>query len=87
MVYQISIKDIKKALFAKNHSNIVVVVCSENPRMSCHIQFLMKDTGEIYYNCGYQVGNYNVCLADNTPIWELVYKFNKAMRDYDIEYN
>lgn len=82
MVYQISIKDVKKALDNAS-KNIICVVCSENPRMSCYLQFNMKDDGTIYTTSGYQVANTCVNLGENIPVDYLVKKFNEAMVDYD----
>lgn len=86
MVYQITIKDVQKALGTCQKNGVAVVVCSNAPQMSLAISFHIKDDGTVYYSPSYQVGNLNRCLPENYNLLAAIAEFNSEMRKYDDEH-
>ena len=86
MVYQITIKDVQKALQTCQKNGVAVVVCSNAPRMSFAVSFHIKDDGTVWFSPSYQVGNLNRCLPENYNLLTAIYEFNSDMRKYDNEH-
>lgn len=85
MVYQISLKDVRKAMTTMNNG-VAVVVCSASPRMSFAVSFHVKDDGTAYVSPSYQVGNFNACLPDNYNLISAISQFNADMARYEEEH-
>lgn len=85
MVYQISLKDVRKAMTTMNNG-VAVVVCSASPRMSFAVSFHVKDDGTAYVSPSYQVGNFNACLPDNYNLISAISQFNADMIRYEEEH-
>ena len=81
MTYQIGPKDVQKAIWNMK-SNIALIVLSENPRISFHVQFLCREDGTPYCTSGYQIENTNVCY-ETTPVKEVIKIFNEELLKWD----